>query len=99
MTTGLSYTPDFDRQSAERSLWAAVVIRQLLDMCSLNAIERMAAERWVDSGEPFRRVCDLAGMDPGATHARLARVRGLPLRERRRRYSDRFYRYGRGGTE
>ena len=79
------------------TLWRRVLLTVVTDLCGsgVNRAGMRAAERWVGdwvSGD-FRLVCELAGVDPGRTHAGLRALLELTPGKRRavvfaRRHGD-----------
>lgn len=69
------------------TLWRRVLLGVVNDLCGVG-VDRAGlqeAERWVGKwiSTDFREVCELAGVDPGRTHAELSALIPLSPRERR----------------
>ena len=71
---------------AARSLWSAVLMGVLVDLCSQKSRcrDRTTAERWIGAwpSRDFAAVCTLAGLDPVAAHERLRGIIALPVERR-----------------
>lgn len=72
---------------AFRTLWRRVLLGVVTDLCGVD-VQRAGqreAERWIGNwiSRDFREVCELAGVDPGRTHAQLSALLPLSPRERR----------------
>ena len=71
---------------AARSLWSAVLMGVLVDLCSQKpgCGDRTTAERWIGAwpSRDFAAVCTLAGLDPVAAHERLRGIIALPVDRR-----------------
>lgn len=84
-----------------RTLFRRVLLTVVLDLCGTGVCraELREAERWVGRwmSRDFREVCDLAGVDPGRTHAELRAL--LPLAPRERAARIRARRRARGSRE
>ena len=70
-----------------RILWQRVLITVVADLCAegVRRTGQLEAERWIGSwiSRDFQDVCELAGVDPGRTHAELAALLPLSPKERR----------------
>ena len=70
-----------------RTLWRRVLLGVVTDLCGagVNRAGLREAERWVGNwiSRDFREVCELAGVDPGRTHAELSALLLLSPKERR----------------
>ena len=70
-----------------RTLWRRVLLGVVTDLCGagVNRAGLHEAERWVGNwiSRDFREVCELAGVDPGRTHAVLSALLPLSPEERR----------------
>lgn len=66
----------------EARLWAAVLLRQLLDLAGPPGGVQAEAERWLGAAPDFSLVCRLAGYEPEAVRRGLARARAAarPMR-------------------
>lgn len=84
-----------------RALFRRVLLTVVTDLCGtgVNGAGLREAELWVGRGmsRDFREVCELAGVDPGRTHAELRAL--LPLKPRERAAEVRARRRARGAWE